>query len=203
MNIDAIRTRLYQGNEDLMILIGDEDMDGIQQKVPCTILAIDGFDWDEALTPWPADSVFKGRTFTGHADELIMYMESLPVLKKQWKHVWIGGYSLAGLFSLYFCTKTDLFEGCISCSGSLWYDGFMDYLKDHPVHCDHVYLSLGDREKHTKNQRMKTVEDCHREAQKILSAYSDCTFVLNEGNHFQNPSGRMEKGIQWMIERCK
>ena len=203
MDTNAFRTKLYQGNEDLMILIGDEDMEEVHQKVPCTILTIDGFDWDDALTPWPAESVFKGRMFTGHADELTAYVESLPILKKQWRNKWIGGYSLAGLFSLYFCTKTDLFDGCISCSGSLWYDGFMKYLETYPVHCPHVYLSLGDREKHTKNQRMRTVEDCHRKAEGIISSYCDCTFELNEGNHFRDPGGRMTKGIQWMMERCK
>lgn len=201
MDKNSIRTSLYNGNSDLMILTGDEDMECVHQKVPCTVLTVDGFDWDEALTPWPAEAVFKGRNFTGHADELVQYMTSLDILKKQWRHIWTGGYSLAGLFSLYLCTKTDLFEGCISCSGSLWYDGFLDYLKGHPVHCEYVYLSLGDREKHTKNERMKTVETCHEETQKILASYCDCTFVLNPGNHFQDPGGRIVKGITWMRER--
>lgn len=203
MNRDTVRTHLYKGNEDLMVLIGEDDMEGIDQKVPCTILSVDGFNWDEALSPWPARAVFKGRDFSGHADDLIAYIESMEILQKKWRHLWIGGYSLAGLFSLYLCTKTDLFEGCVSCSGSLWYDGFMDYLKAHPVHCDHVYLSLGDREKHTKNERMKRVEECHAETEKMLSAYCDCTFVLNKGNHFQDPMGRVAKGIQWMMERCE
>lgn len=203
MDTSTVRTTCYEGNNDLMILIGDEDMEGMQQKVPCTVLSIDGFDWDDALTPWPVDPVFRGRRFGGHGDDLIAYIQSLDVWKKEWRHVWTGGYSLAGLFSLYLCTKTDFFEGCISCSGSLWYDGFMDYLKEHPVHCDHVYLSLGDREKHTKNERMKKVEACHRQAEEIISSYSDCTFVLNKGNHFQDPMGRMVKGVQWMMERCE
>lgn len=201
MNREKIQTAYYEGNNDLMILNGDESLEGIEKKVPCSILMLSGFDWDDDLTPWPAKAVFKGRDFGGQADDLIAYVLSLDVWSQQWNHVWTGGYSLAGLFSLYLCTKTDRFDGCVSCSGSLWYDGFLDYLKEHPVQCKHVYLSLGDQEKHTKNQRMKSVEDCHRKAEQMLSEYTDCAFVLNQGNHYHDPCGRVAKGITWMMER--
>lgn len=201
MAIQTLRKSCHAGNEDLLVLIGDEDPEGWEQQVPCTVFALDGFDWDADLTPWPAPPVFPGRTFSGHGDELISCVEALDILQKAWRHRWIGGYSLAGLFALYMCTKTDLFDGCISCSGSLWYDGFLAYLKEHPVQCDHVYLSLGDREKQTRNERMKTVEQCHREAERLLSSYCDSTFVLNKGGHFQDPGGRMVKGVRWMMER--
>lgn len=201
MNTENIRTSYHEGNNDLLILTGEEDMERIEREVPCTTVMIDGFDWDDALTPWPGEAVFKGRDFGGHGDAFVQYILSMDVLKKQWNHIWTGGYSLAGLFSLYLCTKTDLFDGCISCSGSLWYDGFLSYLKEHPVQCEHVYLSLGDKEKHTKNARMQKVEECHRKAEEMLSAYTDCTFVLNSGNHFQDPCGRVVQGIRWMMER--
>ena len=46
---------------------------------------------------------------------------------------YISGYSLAGLFSLYAMHELDL-DGAISVSGSLWKEGWLDYLKEHPIY---------------------------------------------------------------------
>ena len=60
----------------------------------------------------------------------------------------IGGYSLGGLFSLYAAVKTDLFGTVLSCSSSLWYPGFLDYLKEHLFKAAHpkLYMSVGEQE---------------------------------------------------------
>ena len=60
----------------------------------------------------------------------------------------IGGYSLGGLFSLYAVVNTDLFGTVLSCSSSLWYPDFLDYLKEHPFKAAHpkLYMSVGDQE---------------------------------------------------------
>lgn len=197
--ITFMNTTFYEGNDHLLIFIGEEDIDKIRENLKCSVLFVSNFDWNDALTPWPAEKVFKkGKDFGGHADQLLQEILSLNIWLQKWKRYTIAGYSLAGLFALYACTKTDRFDGCVSCSGSLWYDGFLEYIKENPVQCTYVYLSLGDLEKNSSNPRMAQVETCHRKMIQILSAYTDCIFEMNEGNHFQDPEGRVRKGIEWM-----
>ena len=64
-----------------------------------------------------------------------------------------------------------------------------------------IYFSLGDKEKKTRNQRMKIVEDAIRDAKNYIASQSIATtFVLNEGNHFQHSMERLAKGIHWTLD---
>ena len=107
----------------------------------------------------------------------------------------IAGYSLAGLFALYACTVSSRFDACVSASGSLWYEGFDTWLKEHPVQCDYVFLSLGDNEKNTRNPRMAKVEEKTREAFELISGYTACELQMNPGGHFNDPEGRLRRAI--------
>ena len=42
---------------------------------------------------------------------------------------YIGGYSLAGLFSLWAAYQTDVFSGFAAASPSVWFPGFIEYMK--------------------------------------------------------------------------
>ena len=115
-----------------------------------TLICIDGVDWDRDLSPWPAEKVFRGGAdFSGGADAFlqVLLQDILPAAEADLSPAWRGlfGYSLAGLFSLWALTKTDAFSRCASVSGSLWFDGFTDYLAAHPLlgTPERVYLSLG------------------------------------------------------------
>lgn len=197
--ITFMKTTFYKGNDHLLVFVGDENIDKIRENLNCSVLFVSDFDWNDALTPWPAEKVFRNsKDFGGHADTLLKEIESLDIWNKSWERCTIAGYSLAGLFALDACSKSDLFDGCISCSGSLWYDRFLEYIEKNPVRCKYVYLSLGDKEKNSSNPRMAKVETCHRKMIEILSKYTDCIFELNHGNHFQDPEGRIRKGIIWM-----
>lgn len=57
------------------------------------------------------------------------------------------GYSLAGLFALWSGFHTQTFSGVCSVSGSLWFDGFSEWMQAHMADFKPgaVYLSLGDR----------------------------------------------------------
>lgn len=197
-----IHTELIPGDENLIVYFCGEhtEADGlIGSGVKSTVLLISGFDWNRHLSPWPADRVFrKGEDFGGEADVLIEEAEKHIRSMGMKGHCTCAGYSLAGLFALYFCTKTDLFDGCISASGSLWYPGFLEYLRSHPVNCSKVYLSLGDKEKNTKNPVMSAVEQCTEEAAECIGKYAHAYFELNEGNHFADPVGRMVKGMKYV-----
>ena len=96
---------------------------------------------------------------------------------------YISGYSLAGLFSLYAMHELDL-DGAISVSGSLWKEGWLDYLKEHPIYHKKIYLSLGSKEHKTRNVLMKNVLKNTLETYEIYQKENQCFFEKNVGNHF-------------------
>ncbi len=186
---------IHRGNR-LAVLVGTEDLPQLDAG-EFSVLGISDFDWNKMLSPWPAEKIFrKGDDFAGRADEMLEYILAQPELTGSWEEIIIAGYSLAGLFALNACTKTDRFTGCASVSGSLWFPGFADYIKDHPVRAQKVYLSLGDREKDTKNPVMKEVEVNTLAVRDLLNAYTDVYFEMNPGGHFQEPELRMKKALE-------
>ena len=190
-----LKSRFIQGNDDLIVLFEDE---ALPESIPQSVLLVKAEDWNRDLSPWPSEKIFpKGDDFAGEADETLKELiEIVQPYRKEYKTITLAGYSLAGLFSLYACTKTDLFDQCLSASGSLWYPGWIKYLEDHPVRCKRVYLSLGDKEKNTRNQKMASVEENTYVTKKILEGYTDVILEMNPGNHFQEPDQRIIKGIQ-------
>ena len=104
------------------------------------------------------------------------------------------------MYSLY---KTDRFAGAASCSGSLWFPGFPEYVHEHGFASSlaKIYLSLGDREAKTKNPVMATVEDNTRSlAEQYSSQGYDVLFEMNKGGHFNDHALRTAKGIAWMLK---
>lgn len=193
-------TVLNPGNSTAVFLIGHEPA-GYADKFPgLTFVCIYDFDWNSCLSPWPAERVFrKGEDFSGNADAFLAKVQNV-IAETECRERWIAGYSLAGLFSLYACQKTDLFRACASVSGSLWYPGWMDYLKENPVHAGAVYLSVGDKEKDTKNPVMAKVEENTGAAAEIISAYAESVFELNPGGHFGPSDERIMKGLRWLMQ---
>ena len=70
------------------------------------------------------------------------------------KTYYAGGYSMAGLFSLWAAYQTDAFAGVAAASPSIWFPDFLQYMKEHDIRTESVYLSLGDREEKTRNPVM-------------------------------------------------
>ena len=58
---------------------------------------------------------------------------------------------MAGLFSLWAAYQTDAFGGVAAASPSIWFPDFLQYMKEHDIRTESVYLSLGDREEKTRN----------------------------------------------------
>lgn len=192
-----MKYRLVKGNEYLLVLIGEEYR---SFETDISVLYIYDFDWNKFLSPWPAEKIFKnGDGFEGKADELIQKILDLNIIQK-FSCSYIAGYSLAGLFSLYFCTRKNIFKGCISCSGSLWYSGFYSYLEEHPLYCRYVYLSLGDQEKKSRNPVLSKIQDFTEKTYQLLSDNHISKFEMNPGNHFTDVDGRIQKGITWIIK---
>ena len=174
------------------------------------LAAVTDADWERDLSPWPAPRAFKGgREFSGGADDYLAALTEKIVPEAEtalaepplWRG--IAGYSLAGLFAAYAAWKTALFSRFASVSGSLWYDGFLEYLgAGAPVLVpERAYFSLGDLEKNTRNQRLARVEDCTAQAAARFAALgSETNFEHNAGGHFVDAEMRAARGIEWLTQ---
>ena len=164
--------------------------------------------WNDALSPWEAPAVWGTQGFGGNAADTLRFLteQVIPTLKQQFhlpKNVKIilGGYSLAGLFALWASTQTALFSGVAAASPSVWFPGWMEFEQQHPMQTQHIYLSLGDREEHTRNAAMAAVGDniraLHRE---LVERGKDCTLEWNSGRHFKDADLRTARAFRWVME---
>ena len=177
---------------------------------PFRLAVIGDIEWNREMSPWECMPVFKGeKPFQAGADSYLAQLtgEIIPAIKREFsaepKTLIIAGYSLAGLFALYSLYRTDMFQGAVSASGSLWFPNFAEYVMDNPFaqKPEKVYLSLGNKEKNVKNKLMMQVENRTRA---ILNHYQqqgiDTVFELNPGNHFRDVDDRIAKGIVWILK---
>ena len=174
------------------------------------LAAFHTMSWNEELSPWPADPVFGTEPFGGKASGTLEYVleQFLPEVRRDRlgesenvKYV-IGGYSLAGLFALWASCQTDLFAGCAAASPSVWFPGWLDYVREHPSRAQRIYLSLGDKEEKTRNRIMRTVGDCIRtQAQMLEQNGTECLLEWNQGNHFRDADLRTAKAFAWCMRR--
>lgn len=168
--------------------------------VPCA-------DWNRQLSPWYGGSVFPGsEDFAGEAPAFLRYLveDILPYAEYGItpRRRFLAGYSLAGLFALWSLYQTDRFHGAASMSGSLWYDGFVSYAETHSFVYppERIVLSVGGREKNTKNSRVQCVEACTRQLYAAYRAQKiDTRFTLHPGGHFANVPGRIADGIHALV----
>lgn len=193
----SLKHLLKKGNDTLLVMMGE---DHLSFETDMSVLFVYEFDWNTYLSPWPAARIFKtGTDFEGKADEMIQKLLDLNLIQN-YKHCYIAGYSLAGLFALYSCTKVNLFEGCICCSASLWYPDFYSYLQSHPVYAKRIYFSLGNKEKRSRNPVLAEIGNISEKTFQLMKQNHECVFEWNEGNHFSFVDERMRKGITWMNE---
>ena len=176
-----------------------------------SLACVGDLDWNRDLSPWRAPSIRGGdEPFAGGADGYLALLagsivpEAEEALGNRPSFRVLAGYSLAGLFAVYSTYRTDMFSRIASASGSFWFPGFMDFARSHePVRVpDRLYLSVGDREARTRSPVLSTVEDNTRElCGEFLEMGAESLFETNPGNHFNDPTGRMAKGIAWTLRR--
>ena len=166
-------------------------------------------DWNNELTPWAAKPVFGKEPFGNGApatlrlveEELVPEMEAIfPTLKGAERI--LGGYSLAALFALWGAYEGYSFTGIAAASPSVWYPGWVDFVRSHKPNASKIYLSLGDKEHKSRNRTMATVEDCIREYADILSGTNgiETTLEWNPGNHFVDADKRTAKAFLWAMK---
>ena len=178
---------------------------------PFTLVAISDLEWNHDMVPWDSPSAFKNaEPCTGGADDYLRLLidEIIPTAEKEIDGVprWRGvaGYSLAGLFSLYAISRTDLFSRVGSMSGSLWFPGMKEYILSHEPkrRPNHIYFSLGDKESKTRNPILRNVRQNTEEIQASYQGKGiDTVFQLNPGNHYDHAAERTAAGIAWLLSR--
>ena len=162
------------------------------------LLAVKVDSWNHDLSPWPSPAVFGKDDFGDGAGELLT--EILKLCQDKSKIYYLGGYSLAALFSLWAAYQNDKFTGIAAASPSIWFPGFVDYMKDNTIQCHNVYFSLGDKEEKTKNAVMASVGDCIRDGCAWLKEQGlNCTLEWNTGGHFKEPEIRTARAFAWLI----
>lgn len=166
--------------------------------------------WNDDFSPWAAPAVFGTEAFGGKAGDTMEWLVQycIPYIEANESEIarFSVGYSLAGLFSLWVYCECDAFAGAVSCSGSLWYKGWLEYVQKAAAAVRdkkrYVYLSLGDKEEKTKNQLMATVGSNTRKVYAMLCEnQQNVKGILewNQGGHFSEPDLRVAKGIGWIL----
>jgi len=183
-----------------------DGLKGLSEKHGISIVVIEDVNWNDDLTPWPAAGVFKkAKPFGGKAAAFLdkLTHEIIPEAERDMgiedAERTLLGVSLSGLFAVWSAFNTDAFSNIISLSGSLWYDGFIDWMKEQTPSSQlkRVCMLLGEKEKNAKEKRMSTVEERSLAAAYILKEKSQATvtFELVEGTHFSPILPRMERAM--------
>lgn len=174
------------------------------EKFGWTVISVSGIEWNRDLTPWPAKAVFRGQPdFSGGAADYLRRLteEIMPVTEENLKPQTrlIAGYSLAGLFAIYAAVETKLFHAAASVSGSMWYPGFREYVCQKDLAPAVAYFSVGDRERLGRNAAFHSIEERTQEVMAALQARgTEAVFEKNSGGHFDDPEGRMLRGLEWI-----
>jgi len=189
-------------NEDPLEIL--PKMEEVVGDTEYALAAVQVDDWNSDLSPWEADT--SAGYFAGNAGNTLTFIkeEVLPELRKKLgedRKIYIIGYSLAGLFALWAAEKEDSFSGAASCSGSLWFPGWLMQLKQDTEFLKNqkVYLSLGGKEANTPDPLMKQVLVCTKEAEQILKSENQVFFEMNSGGHFADSGKRLAKAIKWLV----
>ncbi len=176
------------------------------------LAAYESDNWNDDFSPWAAPAVFGKEAFGGRADVTRKWLTQycIPYVEADVSEIarFSVGYSLAGLFGLWVYCECAGFAGAVSCSGSLWYDGWLDYVRQKAAESGgdenrYLYLSLGDREEKTKNRRMAAVGDNTRKVYTMLCEnQKNVNGVLewNQGGHFSETDQRVAKGLHWILK---
>ena len=196
----------------LMYLVDEsnpEDYEQIYQKVSnesqLCMISVSIHDWQGELSPWSAPAIFGKHDFAGNAAKFLAELEGFWKWFKDEHNIessqmYLCGYSLAGLFTLWASSQTNLFTKIAAVSPSVWYFNFVEYMQRNPIQTREVYMSLGDKEANAKNKVMATVKDCFEAVIQIIQKQNiSLTYEYNPGNHFQDVELRMIKGIQQLL----
>ncbi len=183
-----------------------EKVKGWQGVTPVILPAA---EWNNDLSPWPAEPIFKkGKNFGGKGEEYLheLEMNIIPSIEKELgifpDERWLLGVSLSGLFAVWAAFKTSFFTRVASVSGSFWYPGFISWLdsKQDVTALKSICISLGDKESETRNPHLKSIASDTLKVTEILERKGiPVSFEWNEGTHFAPVTPRLERALEAMM----
>lgn len=181
------------------------DLESLARGRRSSIVTVPVVNWNDALTPWPAQGLYReGSDFGGQADVTLTELcdEAIPAIEQDEglcpSSRAICGYSLGGLFALYAFTHTELFSACACLSGSVWYEGWVEHLRElgPDLSGRFAYLSLGTKERRAAQPILKTVQDRMEACAKILHDRGTLVeYRTGPGNHMQHVPERFDAGL--------
>ena len=207
---DTAKYLLVQPVDEHDIEVLDNEVEEIEKNTEkqFSLIVFKIEDWNNELSPWEAPPAFGKKSFGSGATETLEFIESrlIPMVKDKYnldndiKFI-LGGYSLAGLFSLWSAYKSDTFSGIAAASPSVWFNGWEEFMNNNTPLSNTIYLSLGDTEEKTKNKVMSAVGDNIRKQEELLKNNNISTILeWNKGGHFSDSDIRVVKAFAWCIE---
>ena len=176
-----------------------------------TIVVISGMDWNNDLTPWPAQGVPEGSPdFKGFAPRFLNMLTTVVIPDIE-KCLGLGtdiertliGVSLSGLFTLWQWAQTNFFHNIATLSGSFWYEGFVQWIfqQSFSSKTGRCYMLLGDAEPHSKDPMFRQVGKCTEEIVGCLHRQKVyVTYEMVSGNHYQHPIYRLETAFTHLFK---
>ena len=160
------------------------------------VVSVPVAEWGDALTPWPAPALRLGeKGFGGHADETLALLAA-ALDHAPGPHA-ICGYSLGGLFALYAFVREPSFVACACLSGSVWYEGWLDWLRKNAPDCTgrHAYLSVGKKEKRAGLPFRHVEDDLAACAEILRGRGCEVDVAFGPGSHMQHVTERLAAGL--------
>ena len=175
---------------------------------PFLLVTIELEDWTIDLMPWPDGNISRDPEAGKHGQETLAFIldDLIPELERRYGSlpVILGGYSLGGLFALWASCQSARFKAVAAASPSVWIHGWLPFARKNAPMAGAVYLSLGDREEHVKNQAIARVGDNLRAHYELLQnqlGADRCALVREEGNHFTDNAGRLARAFAWCLRQ--
>lgn len=168
--------------------------------------------WDDALTPWEAEGLRPGQTFGGHAAKTLAELTSTIISEFTAREgiapekLALCGYSLGGLFALWAFVNDARFAACACLSGSVWYPGWVDYLRNTGMDGAgrFAFLSVGSKEKRGAGLFRCVEGNMQASADILRERGCDVRFEVGPGNHMQHHRERLAKGLakvdKWLAD---
>ena len=210
---DTAKYLLIQPVDEHDIEVLDNEVVEIQNNTDkqFSLIAFKIEDWNSELSPWEAPPAFGNKSFGSGGTDTLEFIESrlIPTVKEKYnidndiKFI-LGGYSLAGLFSLWSAYRSNTFSGIAAASPSVWFNGWEEFMNNNTPLSNTIYLSLGDTEEKTKNKVMSAVGDNIRKQEEVLKNNNISTILeWNKGGHFSDSDIRVAKAFVWCIENLR
>lgn len=176
------------------------------EKYGTNIVVITGMDWQNVFSPWPASGVPKGTDdFKGESPEFLKMLQG-EVIPRIENTLGISvdvdrsliGVSMSGLFALWQWMVCDTFNNIASLSGSFWYDGFLDWMKNRPIpdKSGMAFFLLGNQESKSNVKAFDSVEvNTHEIICLLKDAGIKTEFQNVPGNHYSDPIPRLDRAF--------